>query len=194
MKIAYGNNRFAKRWSNKEITFDALCERLKTTTRTTESVIEYQKISKSQRDDVKDVGGYVLGHLRGGVRKRNMVECRSAITLDADNGDAAFLAKALAYQSRGIVYTTHSHTPDAPRFRMILPLQRDISADEYICVARLVANDLSMDAFDDSTYEPSRLMYWPSTPQDGEYLFRILDGQAIDPDEYLTRLSDWHDC
>jgi predicted P-loop ATPase len=51
-----------------------------------------------------------------------------------------------------------------------------------------------MDAFDDTTYEPSRLMYWPSTPSDGEYICCVLDGDPVNPDEYLCRLSDWRDC
>ena len=51
-----------------------------------------------------------------------------------------------------------------------------------------------MDYFDDSTYEPERLMYWPSTPSDGEYIFKIINGKIINPDEYLSKLSDWRDC
>ncbi|GHU78170.1 hypothetical protein AGMMS49992_28130 [Clostridia bacterium] len=194
LKISWGNNRFATKWSNKEISFDELRERLKATIRTSETVAEYQKMPKSERDTIKDVGGYVLGHLRGGARKKNMVECRSALTFDADSGDAAFLARIMAFPHQGIIYSTHGHTPEAPRIRQILPLSRDITADEYSCVARLVANELGMDAYDDSTYEPSRLMYLPSTPQDGEYICCVLEGSPINPDEYLCRLSDWHDC
>ena len=40
LKIAYGSSCFAKVWSNKTITFDALCERLKNTIRTPETVEE----------------------------------------------------------------------------------------------------------------------------------------------------------
>lgn len=48
LKIAYGNSRQAKFWSNKTITFDDLCERLKTPIRTSETSEEYPKLPKLQ--------------------------------------------------------------------------------------------------------------------------------------------------
>ncbi|GHU75410.1 hypothetical protein AGMMS49992_19340 [Clostridia bacterium] len=194
MKIAYGNSRLSRKWSNKEITFEELCGRVATPIRTSETMVEYARMPKAQRDNVKDVGGYVVGHLRGGQRKKTNVECRSAITLDADFADTGFLQRVSDAGHIALIYSTHGHIPDAPRFRLILPLSRDITADEYSCVARMVAHDIGMDAFDDSTYEPSRLMYWPSTPQDGEYICETIDGAAVDPDTCLQRLTDWTDC
>lgn len=44
LSIAYGNSCFAKKWPNKTTTFDELCDRLRTTTYTTETVEEYQKL------------------------------------------------------------------------------------------------------------------------------------------------------
>lgn len=40
LPIAYGNSCQAKLWSNKTITWDALCEKLKTTIRTKDTVEE----------------------------------------------------------------------------------------------------------------------------------------------------------
>ena len=36
-------------------------------------------------------------------------------------------------------------------------------------------------------------MYWPSTSKDGEYVFKYLDEEWLDPDEVLNRYSDWKD-
>ena len=58
----------------------------------------------------------------------------------------------------------------------------------------MVAKEIGIDLFDDTTYEPSRLMYWPSTPSDGEFVSREKDGIALDPDAYLTQYHDWRDC
>lgn len=58
LKIAYGNSRQAKFWSNKTITFDDLCERLKTPIRTSETSEEYPKLPKQQRDVIKDKSVY----------------------------------------------------------------------------------------------------------------------------------------
>lgn len=92
------------------------------------------------------------------------------------------------------IYSTHSHTPEAPRLRVVIPLSRDVTPDEYAALSRLVADEIGMDYFDDSTYEPERLMYWPSTPADGEYIFKAIDGDTLDPGVYLAKLSDWKDC
>ena len=84
LAIAYGNSRQAKKWVNKEITFDALKDRLKTPIRTTESAEEYAKFSKGQKDNAKDHGGFVAGVLKGGRRKNDTVELRSMIALDGE--------------------------------------------------------------------------------------------------------------
>jgi len=195
LKIAYGDSRLSKRWVNKKTTFDELCERFKVTRRTTETVAEYKKFTKDKRDAAKDVGGYVLGHLKGGRRKKDTVESRSGITLDADHADSSFIhALEMLFPHRCAVYSTHSHTPEEPRLRVVIPLAREVSPDEYAALSRLVAEVVGMDYFDDSTYEPERLMYWPSTPSDGEYIFKIIDGNTLDPDAYLLKLSDWRDC
>jgi putative DNA primase/helicase len=195
LKIAYGNSRLDKKWVNKKITFDDLCRRFQEPRRSTETVAEYQKFPKARRDQVKDVGGFVLGHLIGGRRKKDTVEARSGITLDADHADVDFVDRVEAlFGYRCAIYSTHSHTPETPRLRVVIPLTREVTPDEYSAVSRLVADEIGMDYFDDSTYEPERLMYWPSCPADGQYVFRVIEGAKLNPDSYLTKLSDWRDC
>ncbi|MPL61740.1 hypothetical protein SDC9_07327 [bioreactor metagenome] len=195
LKISYGDSRLSKRWVNKKTTFEELCERFKVTRRTTETVAEYQKFTKDRRDTAKDVGGYVLGHLKSGRRKKDTVESRSGITLDADHADSGFIETVeMLFPHNCAIYSTHSHTPKTPRLRVVIPLSRDVTSDEYAALARLVADEIGMDFFDDSTYEPERLMYWPSTPSDGEYVFKVIDGDELTPDKYLAKLSDWRDC
>jgi hypothetical protein len=77
---------------------------------------------------------------------------------------------------------------------MVIPISRDVTPDEYAALSRLVADEIGMDFFDDSTYEIHRLMFWPSAPSDGEYIFKMIDGDELDPDVYLDKLSDWRDC
>lgn len=187
MKIAYGSSRLSRRWVNDEISFEELCERFRTTHRTPETVAEYKDAPKERRDALKDVGGYVLGHLRGGRRKKDTVVVRSGITLDADHATNGFidtLKKRFPY--RCAVYSTHSHTPQEPRLRVVIPFTRDVSPDEYVTLSRLAAEVIGVGCFDERTHEPERLMYWPSTPADGEYIFKVLAGEVFDPDAYLT--------
>ena len=194
MKIAYGNSRMEKRWKNNEISWDDFCKRVSTTQTTTETVEEYRKMTKPQQDAVKDVGGFVGGHLRGGRRKTGTVLCRSMLTLDMDHGTPDILDELSLLNSHELcVYSTHKHTPEAPRLRLIFPLKRDVSEEEYPALARKVAQEIGMDLFDDTTYQPHRLMYWPSTSRNGEYVYQVMDGDILDPDAYLGLYDDWRD-
>jgi predicted P-loop ATPase len=69
-----------------------------------------------------------------------------------------------------------------------------VSAEEYTAIARKVAYDLGIEQFDDTTYSASRLMYWPSTSSDVDYVFEHIDGPWLDPDEVLGSYEDWKDA
>lgn len=195
LPIAYGNSCYTKTWANKTTTWEDLCERLKTTIRTTESVEEYPKLKKDDRDRAKDKGGFVGGYLKGNRRKRETVVCRSMLTMDADHAEIGFIdrfASECRYSS--CLYTTHGHTPEQPRCRIIVPLTRDITPDEYVALARYFAADWGIDRFDECSYKPSQLMYWPTTPANGEFISKTTEGEWLDPDVYLSAHPNWKDC
>ena len=91
------------------------------------------------------------------------------------------------------IYSTHKHTAEKPRFRLVILLSRPCTPDEYEAVARMVAYDIGIDMFDDTTYQPHRLMYWPSTSIDGEYVFEHEENKPLDVDKVLAKYEDWHD-
>lgn len=195
LPIAYGNSCYAKTWANKTTTWEDLCERMKTTIRTTETVEEYPKLKKDDRDRAKDKGGFVGGYLKGNRRKRETVVCRSMLTMDADHAEIGFIdrfASECRYSS--CLYTTHGHTPEQPRCRIIVPLTRNITPDEYVAFARYFASDWGIDQFDECSYKPSQLMYWPTTPANGEFISKTTEGEWLDPDVYLTAHPNWKDC
>lgn len=195
MKIAVGNSRMDKKWKNRDISWEDLCQRVSSTIRTTETVEEYRKLKKGAQNNIKDVGGFVGGQLREGRRKNGMVLCRSMLTLDMDYGEPGIWDEIdLLHDFRCCVYSTHKHTPEHPRLRMIIPLARDISEEEYPAVARMVAKEVGIDLFDDTTYEACRLMYWPSTSANGEFFYKTKDGPLLDPDAYLAKYADWRDA
>lgn len=66
---------------NKELLWSELIEKLKITTRTRETYEEYKKLSKSEQDSIKDVGGFVGGNLKDGRRKADNVVSRSTAYL-----------------------------------------------------------------------------------------------------------------
>ena len=80
-----------------------------------------------------------------------------------------------------------------PRYRLIIPLSRPVTAEEYEPLARKLAEFFGMDNFDDTTYQAERLMYWPSHSIDGEYFTDNIDLPWVDPDEILSQYEDWRD-
>lgn len=73
---------------------------------------------------------------------------------------------------RCCAYSTHKHTAEKPRLRIVIPLSRDVSDAEYPAVARMATKDIGIDLFDNSTYEAHRLMYWPSTSMNGDFFYQ----------------------
>lgn len=194
LAIAYGNSRQAKKWVNKTIRYADLKERLKVTIRTAESAEEYAKMSKAQRDAAKDHGGFVCGALKGGRRKVDAVELRSMVALDGDRIDRSFLdtyEQNAPYTS--CLYTTHSSTEENPRARLVFPLTRDITSEEFVVVSRYLAQMMGIDFFDECSYQPNQLMYWPSSPQNGAFVFKEVEKDWLDPDAILSAHPEWTD-
>lgn len=194
MRIAVGNSRMDKKWKNKDMSWDDFKQKCSQTIRTTETVAEYRKMSKPAQDNAKDVGGFVGGALKQGKRKNGFVDGRSMLTLDLDHAvPEVWDAVTMLFDFKCLMYSTHKHTPEAPRVRLIIPLSREVSAEEYTPVSRMVAKDIGMEMVDDTCHEAARLMYWPSTSSDGVFLFESQDGPMLNPDDILARYKDWHD-
>ena len=192
LDVATGNSRKTKTWKNKTLRWSELLDRLKSTTRTPETMAEYKNMSRDQQSDIKDVGGFVGGYCNNGIRSD--IRHRSILCLDADFADADLWPDwGLLYGNAAAIYSTHKHTTAKPRLRLVVPLARDVEPDEYQAIGRRIAATLGIDKFDDTSYQPQRLMYWPSTSQDGEYVFEYIDAPLLDPDKVLATYQNWRD-
>jgi predicted P-loop ATPase len=194
LPIAYGSSCQARKWSNKTISYDDLKNRLCTPLRTAETVAEYHKFNTADKQKAKDHGGFVAGVLKGGRRLVSSVTSRSMIALDGDDISQEFInhfSYVTPYTS--CFYTTHGHTKDNPRIRLIFPMTRDTTPEEFVAVARYLAQALGIDYFDPCSYLPNQLMYWPSTPSDGQFLFREADKDWLNPDDILQAHPEWND-
>lgn len=192
LDVALGNSRKTKAWKNKQLRWSELLERLSNTTRTPETLAEYKAMGRDKQSDIKDVGGFVGGYCNNG--SRSDVRHRSVLCLDADYADAELWPDwELAFDCAAALYSTHKHTPEKPRLRLVIPLDRNVTPDEYQALGRRVAAVLGIDKFDDTTYQPQRVMYWPSTSQDGEFVFKYTDGEFLSVDEQLATYHDWRD-
>ena len=188
MKIATAGSARSKRWRTGETTWDGVLRKLRVTTYTGETCAEYRRMTREEQGKKKEAaGGFVGGPINGGRRIAGAVEERHLITLDADEARVGDWENAIALNDWAMcAYTTHSHTPEAPRLRWVLPLTRPVSREEYEPLCRRVSIELGIiETLDPSTYQPERLMYWPTTCQDGEYKCYEQDGPFVDPDAVL---------
>lgn len=195
--ISVGANRKAKNWQETKLTWEQLVERLSAPIITSETIEEYLHMDRTAQCEAKDVGGFVGGKLIGGVRRSNKVMNRTLLTLDIDNclPDDDTLEQVSSLGCRAIVYSTHSHTPRRPRYRLVIPLRLAISRVQYEALGRSIADCVGIERFDDSTYQPERLMYWPSRAADAEYVFQVYEGTELDGEQWLAEhYTNWNDA
>lgn len=122
MKIATAPTRNSKRWHTAETSWEGLLSRLRQPKRTGETADEYRRMSRDEQAARKDVGGFVGGALDGGRRRAGAVTERWLITLDQDNGDRDEWDEVTAlYPWAMAEYSTHSHLPEKPRLRWVIP-------------------------------------------------------------------------
>jgi putative DNA primase/helicase len=194
LSITTGRSRKEKNWYNNQIKWTSLIERLSRTIYTGETFEEYQNLSREEQGNIKDVGGFVGGSLKDGIRSKGTIESRSLLTLDADFAVPGIWDKIeKQFSFSCCMYSTHKHCPAKPRFRIVVPLSRVVSPQEYQTISKRVATDIGTEIFDESTHEPERLMYWPSTSKDGAFEFYYKDGEWLNPDEVLSGVEELND-
>ena len=195
--ISEANNRLSKQWVTTEITWSEFVDRLGKPKITAETLDEFLSYSKSKQDDIKDVGGFVGGKLKGNLRRSEAVERRSLITLDLDNlayeDDTKIIKTLNSLECAYVVYSTRKHQTTKPRIRIIFPLAEDVSADEYEPIARKVASFIGLRYCDPTTFQAVRLMYWPSHSIDSDYVFTYADKPMLDGAAILSMYADWKD-
>ena len=187
--IAVGRSRRDTEWHNKVVTWFQL-KKLLQHRRTACTLREYQGLSKEEQGRIKDVGGFVGGELKAdGRRTADNIKQRTLLTLDVDH--ATTLPTKIAPHYALIVYSTHSHTPEAPRYRVVAPLSRPCNDIEYQAVAHRMAEGLGVDIVDMTSCEPSRLMYWAAAPKDADTFYYQQDGEPVDVDAMLATYKDY---
>lgn len=195
-EISEAPNRRSKSWKTTQVTWVGhMLKKGGETTRTKETTRQFGDMSAEDQAAAKDVGSFVFAALAGGSRKKSSVLYRWGITLDADFANTDFWEFFLILygETLSMVYSTHKHTPEKPRLRLVIPFDRPVTVEEYEPICRKVASNLGIDQFDHTTYDVNRLMYWPSTSKDGEFYFRHNPGEPLCADEVLDSYEDWRD-
>lgn len=194
LNIATGLKADSKIWKNEIISWADFAEKLMTAYKTQETYNQFISASKDEQSKIKDVGGYVGGFLLNGKRKIENIVYRQILTLDIDFANIDFWSDfTLIFPNAAVLHATHKHSEKNPRYRLVMPLSREVSPEEYVAIARRVAGDINIELFDNTTFDVNRLMFWPSTPSDVDYYCMLQDGPWLDADKILERYKDWHD-
>lgn len=192
--VSTAQSRKSTSWKNRSIPWNLLVVKCSNTQYTGETYAEYKAMSKEDQSNRKDIGGFVGGYLADGKRKKGHVTLRDILTLDIDYAKADTWDEYVSNVGcEAFVYSTHTHTEKNPRLRLVVLLSRSVTCEEYQAIARYTASKVGMDLFDDTTYEPERLMFWPSTPKGGSFFFRHHQGDAMNADAILATYHDWRD-
>src|SRR5690606_17042840 len=137
--------------------------------------------------DAKECGNYVLGRLDGDTRGKNTILSRSALTLDADTARLSLPDEVdLVLPCASLVHTTWTHSPDQPRYRVIIPLSRDVTPEEYHALAVVVMQLLGWDQFDPGSVQPERYMFKPSAKHRPWYRWSATPGDPLDVEPWLA--------
>lgn len=195
--IATGRSANSSKWTNQTVTWEWLINKLHNPTRTQENYSTYMSLARTEQARIKDTGGFVAGYLTDGVRGKHSVHCRSMVTLDVDFAPINFIDyfRSFFYGVKAVIHGTHKHSENSPRLRLIIPLSRIVTPDEYQAVARFVASKTGegLKWYDKTTFQPERLMFWPSISFDSNYYYEELAGQDLNVDAVLAQYIDWRD-
>lgn len=193
--IATGTSCKTQFWHNIQLRWPEILHILETPVRTKETYAAYMQMSKDKQGDIKDVGGFVGGYLQNGKRSNKTVGFRSLITLDLDYADINLWDRMVTiFQNIALVlHGTHKHSINTPRYRLIIPLYRDVTPEEYVAISRKIAEIIGIELFDKTTFQTERLMFYPSVSSDAEYYFKSQEGGFLDPDYILSLYHNWRD-
>lgn len=154
--------------------------------------VPWEEIIKGAQEPAakKDCGAYMAGKATSTNRKDSRVEYRSMVTLDADKAEPDLPARVEGLGLTALVHSTYNHTPDEPRYRIIIPLiGPGLTEEEYPRAARGLMETLGKEQFDKTCDQPKRLMFWPSAASPDLYEVYSYDGKSATAQELLERFG-----
>ena len=182
-RISFFENCYSNTANEKELSFD-------------ETLDYFRKAARREFIAKEQLEAMICGTLKEGKRTTESLICRSIITYDIDyykhNLDMLLdYIKQCLKDNTYICYTTASSTFDKPRVRILVFINKTMTAEEYRVVSLNVAKELFKEFFnsdigkiDDASYSPCYLMYLPIIKEGFKTLKN--DGELLDISEHLT--------
>lgn len=205
---AEGSGRNLARASNKTGSWVSFVRMLSEPTRTREKRREFDRMTKAEQDELKAVDGWLSGaQCEDKWRSNRTVLPRDLMTLDIDYAEPDLPQRILDGETpiSHLEFFTHSsrrHTEEAPRLRLILPMSRRVSRDEYGPLVRVVSwffdgKRNPIEQVDRVSARPAQMMFRPTVSRDGDWFAFRNKGELMDPDwfldEYERLVGPWND-
>lgn len=162
------------------------------------NVDEYLTLKAGSKDDKdrafndKDAAWFSLARYTKPLRAASNVDAVSAFVGDFDSGqltEEEISSKVAGYKH--ITLTTYSHTPEHPKYRLIVPYSRPVTPAEH---AALFESFMSLfgEQVDSSTRDACRLWYFPSAAADTtqHQAITIHDGMVFEPPSEMAEAAE----
>lgn len=155
------------------------------------------RLNKRPPIDEKGNNGSIIGGKTDGTKVKGSVINRTMITLDYDDLEPHIdffneVSSKLDYSF--CVYTTTSHVPEAPRYRLFIPLDKayNLTENEYAGVVDHIANNIiKLDGLDEHSNEIVRVMHLPTLLTDeSEYIFKYQDEGLLNIKPILDKVQN----
>lgn len=176
--IFIGPNAYSTEWENKQVTWQGLKRLL---------------LAEPRRTNEKQGTGFVGGKFKtDGRRVKDNFESRSLLTIDIDNVGPDFDARALVEPLglKTIAYTSFSHTESAPRWRIIIPLDRDIDGPLYKALYAAISEELFNGIeLDPVGGEPNQFMFYGFTKRNAPYDSFTTRGDYLKVNDYYEAIQ-----
>ncbi|MBF1672622.1 MAG: hypothetical protein HXO65_00180 [Rothia mucilaginosa] len=119
----------------------------------------------------KNARSYLPGELRGHHRSGDNVVGRSVITLDLDGASDGGFTSLLSYLNDVAVlwHTTYSHSEHKPSYRVLIPLDEQVSPDVYARIVREIMRAVPQASIDAASATPSQIMFTPAAKDPSLY-------------------------
>jgi hypothetical protein len=129
---------------------------------------------------------------RDGYRKLANVRQVHAVALDLDNGTELADVVAALGDLFALVHSTFSATEEHPRWRVIVPLDRPVDAEEHERAWRWLAMRVERAGIDPdfAARDASRAWAVPAVPPSGYYVARTLEGAFASVAEALAAIPE----
>jgi len=176
--VTFFADKFAKTKSEAEISLRDLVERVRTVTANAKDDLPWLKLARfgDQRTTPKPPA--TIGSLRHNAN----VLAIGGVEADYDGEQMAVDDATEALAMRGIaalLYTSPSHTPDTPRWRVLCPLSRELPPDHR---SRLLArlNGALGGVLSDESFTLSQSYYYGSVNRSPSHEVHLVEGQYLD--------------